>query len=788
MLCVSPSDAVQIRRNSTFNSTFPLFGSHIPGYHQLCVMFIRGGDRFEQAPSDGAYAEEQNGQLRRHLRPTLLIAGALVLLQVGTDIWNREVLDPATLRTYVALLSVPLISAALTFLPATVVATETIAVLFDAAFATVLVAFVFAPGANVSGVVSAICLKMLATAVMVPWSPKQQDRSNALTLILYATAVWIASPPAMKTHEIVAPILAAILASIGRRRIDATHRALYGRTADLEASGERLRDALTQERALLGVANTLNVLTGLRPALERLNRATAEATRSAFSTTFLVHESDDSVELASTYSTDGGLTHDLGTRFPHWSGSELFRAMTHGRTIAVDDVRQQKLVPPKLLEETGVGVIAFSPIISHGQLLGVLMAGRSTGEVAFTEREVTILSGIAATAAISINNARLYEDLTASESAYRDLFQRANDLIFVADIDGCLHFANEAALRFIDCSPTQLDQHKWTDFLPKRDAERLARRGRIGATRWADENTTFAIRAHSPAAGEMILETRARRISPPGQKPERFQCIARDVTERSRRDAETSALLARLQESQRLQDEFVANMSHELRTPLNVIIGYADLISDDLNLPINSNARSFLDRIGAASRALQRMVESILEYARLDRGRMVVIATNFSSEHLLMELQALCNDVRSTFEVKLDLTQDEPIEFMTDYDRLYSVLSNLLLNALKFTPKGAITLTLSRNGDDALFRVQDTGIGIEPNELRSVFEPFRQVDGSDTRAFGGVGLGLAIVRRNVDLLLGAIDVDSAPEKGTVFEVTIPIEMEGSQRLRASSAA
>ncbi len=751
-------------------------------------MFIRRGDRLEHTPSDRAYADERNAQLRWQLRPTMLITGALVLLQIGTDLWIRQVLDPATLLTYVALLSVPMISAALTFLPATVVATETIAILFDLSFATVLVAFVFAPGANVSGVTVAICLKMLATAVMVPWSPKQQDRSNLITLFLYASAVWIAPPPEMRTHEIIAPILAATLASIGRRRLDATHRALYGRTAELEASSGRLRDALNQERALLGVANTLNVLTGLRPALERLNRATAEATRSAFSTTFLVHESDDSVELASTHIFEGGLTHDLGTRFPNWSESELCKAMAQGQTVAVDDIYRQKLVPPELLEETQVGVIAFSPIMSHGRLLGVLMAGRSAGEVAFTEREVTILSGIAATAAISINNARLYEDLTASESAYRDLFQRANDLIFVADVEGGLHFANEAALRFIDCPSTQLDQHKWTDFLPQRDAERLARLGRIGANRGADENTTFSIRAHSPSAGETILETRARMISPPGQKPGRFQCIARDVTERSRRDQETSALLARLQESQRLQDEFVANMSHELRTPLNVIIGYADLISDDLNLPINSDARSFLDRIGAASRALQRMVESILEYARLDRGRMIVIPTNFSSEHLLMELQALCNDVRSTFEVKLDLTQDEPIEFMTDYDRLYSVLSNLLLNALKFTPKGEITLTLSRNDSNATFRVRDTGIGIEPNELRSVFEPFRQVDGSDTRAFGGVGLGLAIVRRNVDLLQGTIDVDSTPEQGTVFEVCVPIEMEGALPLRASSAA
>ncbi len=750
-------------------------------------MVTPGGDTTEHTASDRAYAEERNAQLRRQLRPTLLITSALVGLQIGVDVWNRTEVAAYTLWIYGALLSVPLLSAALTYLPPAKIGSATVAILFDLAFSTVMVSFLFTPGDNVSGVTTALCLKMLAYAVLVPWSPRQQDRSELISLGLYFGAVWATEPEALKTHQLIAPILASIVATIGCRRLDRTYRALYEHGAELEASSTRLSEALSQERLLMGVANQINELTGLRPVLQKLNRATAEATRSAFSTTFLLHD-DDSLELASTHVIRGELTHEIGTRFQGWVGSRFHRAMLQGQTIAVADIHEQDLVPPPLLEESAVEVIAFSPMMSHGRLLGVLVAGRLEGASAFGEREIAMLSGIAATAAITISNARLYEDLTTSESAYRDLFERANDLIFVADVAGGVHFANKAALRFLGCSANDLGQLRWPDLLDEAESRRMVRRVKLVGHRREVETANFTVEAASPTQGDAILEIRARLISPPGQTPERFQCIARDVTERTRRDEETRAILARLQESQRLQDEFVANMSHELRTPLNVIIGYADLIADDLRLPINSDARSFLDRIGAASRALHRMVESILEYARLDRGRMIVIPTNFSSDHLLLELQALCNDVRSSFAVKLELTQSEPIEFMTDYDRLYSVLSNLLLNALKFTPKGEIALSLNEDHGYAVFRVRDTGIGIEAEELRSVFEPFRQVDGSDTRAFGGVGLGLAIVRRNVDLLQGTVDVDSAPEKGTSFEVRIPIELGGAPARRAPSAA
>jgi signal transduction histidine kinase len=252
---------------------------------------------------------------------------------------------------------------------------------------------------------------------------------------------------------------------------------------------------------------------------------------------------------------------------------------------------------------------------------------------------------------------------------------------------------------------------------------------------------------------------------------------------------ENARLMEELDRANRVKADFVANMSHELRTPLNVIIGYADLLADEPGLSLGSDARFFLQRVSSAGRALHRLVESVLEYARLDRGRTVVLTTRFSVTSLLGELRALCDDVRSTLDVALAIQDTSDIMLASDYDRLYSILSNLLLNALKFTPAGRIELRVERAGMDAEFTVRDTGIGIAPEALAQVFEAFRQVDGSPTRSYGGVGLGLAIVRRNAELLRGQVAVQSEVGVGTTFVLRIPIAFEAdAEALRTSTAA
>ncbi len=739
----------------------------------------------EDSPSAALnYADHRTTLLRDQLRPTFVIVIGLVLLQLTIHRANVTSWQEVVLESYFVVLLVPIVSLALTYLPASPAFSSLLAVLFDAGFTLGVLSFIPDTVTSLSAVTIALCLKMLASAILIPWAPRFQLVSVLVTIGLYAAAVWYSSYAVLATHQIISPVLAGILATYGARRLDESRRNLFHYGRGLEASERNLRAALSKERILLGVVNETVHLDELNSTLARLNRATAEATASDFSATFLIHPEDDSIELASLHHAAGSTTKAVGTRFKDWQGGRLEKAMSTGKTIAISHPHDQNILPPELLLEAGVEVIAFSPILNQGRTLGVLLAGRLPGSPGFTQDEVALLAGIAAHTGSTINNARLYRELAASEAAYRDLFERANDLIFVLDTDGKIHFANQAALSFFDLTAETTREVHWPDLLSSGELLRITRHVQLHKSSGAVQSDSLEVRVDHPLGDTAILEIRTREISAPGAHPKHYQCIARDVSERKRRDEETRALLNRLQESNRLQEEFVANMSHELRTPLNVIIGYTDLISDSLSLPVDSGARSYLDRIAAASRALHRMVESILEYARLDRGRMKVIPTSFSSEHLLLELQGLCNDVRSSSDVDLIIEEEDAIELTTDYDRLYSLLSNLMLNALKFTPKGSVTLRLRRDGNDAVFDISDTGIGIEASEIGAVFEPFRQADGSDTRVFGGVGLGLAIVRRNVDLLHGTVDVDSAPNRGSRFHVRVPIVLD----LPASSAA
>ena len=406
-------------------------------------------------------------------------------------------------------------------------------------------------------------------------------------------------------------------------------------------------------------------------------------------------------------------------------------------------------------------------------------------DLAAAERRTRAL--LEAERTVAAENARLFAGLAVSEARYRDLFERATDLIFVVEEAGPLRFANRSALDFLRTDADRLNELRWQDLVTGRGRRRIERHLAIAHRRPGESDRTFQLEIAVPGAASAVLELRVRLISQ-AEQPAAYHCIARDVTERRQQERHTQQLLSKLREANRLQAEFVANMSHELRTPLNVIIGYGDLLADEPGLPAEGDAREFLGRIATAGRALHRLLESVLEYARLDRGHTAIIATRFPAARLLSELRDLCGDLRADGGVALAIQDTSDIVFISDYDRLYSILSNLLLNALKFTHAGRVELQLQRVGQQAEFIVRDTGIGIDADALAHVFEPFRQVDGSPTRIYGGVGLGLAIVRRNTELLRGEIEVESQLGAGTTFRIRVPVALADEAEEMATTTA
>ncbi len=265
----------------------------------------------------------------------------------------------------------------------------------------------------------------------------------------------------------------------------------------------------------------------------------------------------------------------------------------------------------------------------------------------------------------------------------------------------------------------------------------------------------------------------------------RVMALCRDISERKRAEAArhqlTEALAQARDEAVRAdlaKSEFLANMSHELRTPLNAVIGYTELVTEDLATFNAEPLRPDLERIHGAASFLLGLINDILDISKIEAGRFDVFLEEVDLGELLAEvigvIQPLAEKNKNTLSV---VTESTLGLIRTDRVKLRQALTNLLSNAAKFTKEGRIELAISRQGvdDETLcFRVSDTGVGIPSERCEMIFEAFTQADSSTTRRFGGTGLGLAITRRFCQMLAGDVVVESVVGEGSTFTITIPV--------------
>ena len=247
----------------------------------------------------------------------------------------------------------------------------------------------------------------------------------------------------------------------------------------------------------------------------------------------------------------------------------------------------------------------------------------------------------------------------------------------------------------------------------------------------------------------------------------------------------TARVITDLQEASRLKSEFVSTVSHEFRTPLNVILGYAEMGSD---LAITETERhDCLARIAGASGELLDLIESTLEIGKLEAGRGEARVEPIVLTAFWRDLGAGCFRFPRRPGVVLDWQDDAPaLAIQTDPHKLSIVVRNLVGNALKFTERGHVRAEVAIESTDLTIRITDTGIGIGPEDRETIFEMFRQVDGSDKRSYGGVGLGLYLVRRFVEQLGGTVSFESEMGRGTTFVVRLPHDVVPAQH--AANAA
>lgn len=264
------------------------------------------------------------------------------------------------------------------------------------------------------------------------------------------------------------------------------------------------------------------------------------------------------------------------------------------------------------------------------------------------------------------------------------------------------------------------------------------------------------------------------------QLEEQTQTLERQRDELSRSEGE-------LRLANEYKSEFLANMSHELRTPLNSSLILAKLLADNRKGNLDQEEIQFAQTIYSAGNDLLTLINDILDLSKIEAGKLDVTVEPVGVARLVNELENAFKPIakQNNLELIMSVDANVPVAITTDATRLQQILKNLLSNALKFTERGGVTLSVRQTSDGSLaFDVKDTGIGIPAQYHETIFEAFRQADGTTNRKYGGTGLGLSISRDLAQLLGGQLTLDSAPGRGSTFTLTLPL---GFERVVAEAA-
>jgi PAS domain S-box-containing protein len=371
--------------------------------------------------------------------------------------------------------------------------------------------------------------------------------------------------------------------------------------------------------------------------------------------------------------------------------------------------------------------------------------------------------------------------LRESKERLAGIVSSAMDAIITVDEDQHIVLFNEAAERMFGCPAAEAIGQPLDRFIPERfrsvHTGYLRRHGETGGTSRVMGRLS-ALAALRADGTEFPIEATISSIEVGGRRL--YTVIHRDITERKRAEAEREQLAqeqtarAAAEAANRSKDEFLAMVSHELRSPLNAILGYSRMLR---SCPMDRDAiNKVIAVIERSAKAQLQIIEDLLDSARIITGKLRI---ELEPIDLVPVLEAALDTVRPMAEAKgVSLAADfgpAPEETLGDSTRLQQVVWNLLTNAVKFTPEGGrVELRMESGVDNVRITVIDTGKGIEPEVLPFVFDPLRQADSSSARRYGGLGLGLSLVKHLVELHGGTITAMSeGPGHGSTFTATLP---------------
>ena len=453
-------------------------------------------------------------------------------------------------------------------------------------------------------------------------------------------------------------------------------------------------------------------------------------------------------------------------------------AAASGRQVIVEQVATHEdwASHRALVERAGIGAAWSQPIFSAaGKVIGTFTLYRAAPGLPSADN-LYLLVQAARLASIAIEHTRTTTDLASKEAHLSTLVRTIPDLIWLKDAEGVYLACNPTFERFFGASEEEIIGKTDYDFVSKeladffRAHDRRAMESPKGSTN--EEELTFAVGGHRGHFETVKTPTRNRDGELVG-----VLGIAREITERKLLTESLQRAKEEAESAARAKSSFLANMSHEIRTPMNAIIGLTELA---LRTALTPRQQDYLDKVHSAANSLLGLLNDILDFTKIEAGKLPVEAIPFPLEQVFEGVAAIMAIQIEDKGLELHFSQgpDVPGHLIGDPLRLRQVLTNLASNAMKFTERGDIiihTSCVSMSDGRALLRfaVRDSGIGISEEQMGRLFQAFSQADDSTTRKFGGTGLGLAISRQLVELMEGRIWAESEPAKGSTFFFEIP---------------
>ncbi|AFY99737.1 PAS domain S-box protein [Calothrix sp. PCC 6303] len=423
-------------------------------------------------------------------------------------------------------------------------------------------------------------------------------------------------------------------------------------------------------------------------------------------------------------------------------------------------------------------LLQLAVVRKDGTILGVEV---QTQAILYQEKEVWFeiiknvtsipKSKIVPTTAVKKHDDSTEKALQQSESQFRAIFERSSIGIGLVDIKAKVVDVNPVLCKIIGYSREEVCGRRFTDFIDQHGDDFKAYRQLLAGTQDSFELERGFLRQDQRS---VWIHVSVSLITGIDQEPQYFLAIVEDITERKETDLKLKETRDVAEAGSRAKSEFLATMSHELRTPLNAIMGLSQLLQQEMLGELNEKQREYVTCIYSSGEHLLALINDILDLSKVEAGKEELSLVKLHIPDLCNYVISTVRDRAAAKQLDLTFTIDFQLEtFIADERRLKQMLLNLLSNAIKFTPSGSVSLKVQQVSQGVNFIVSDTGIGIDENNFKFLFEPFKQLDSQLNRQYEGTGLGLALTRKLARLHNGEITVESTLGLGSQFTLFIP---------------